>query len=76
MSLLKASGFVIQEARYVDSLGFLASLAYRALGNRSGTIDIKALRFFDRFIFPLSLAVDVLASPFFGKNLLVVARRP
>jgi SAM-dependent methyltransferase len=73
--LLQRCGFTVSEARYIDSLGFLASLAYKVFGNDSGDIDRASLRLYDRFIFPASCALDRVASPFFGKNLLVLARR-
>jgi hypothetical protein len=74
--LLQGCGFTVTEARYVDSLGFLASLAYKVFGSDTGDIDRASLRLYDRFVFPASCALDRIASPFFGKNLLVLARRP
>ena len=48
--LLEAAGFDVEAAFYVDSLGFLASLAYKLLGDRSGTVgpgSISHLRLAD-----------------------------
>jgi SAM-dependent methyltransferase len=68
-------GLKIEQAVYVDSLGFIASLVFRALGHPSGAINPLALKFFDRIVFPISRVLDFACSRFFGKNLLVVASR-
>lgn len=72
---VRHAGFRIIDARYVDSLGFFASLLYKWQGSDSGEIDRNALRLYDRLVFPLSRAIDVLASPFVGKNLSLVAEK-
>ena len=72
---VRAAGFDVGEAGYVDSLGFFATLAYRAFGSGEGDIDRKALRMYDRFVFPASRAIDAVARHVVGKNVLVVARR-
>jgi SAM-dependent methyltransferase len=72
---VKEAGFQIIDSRYADSLGFLASLVYKWHGNDSGDINRGALKAYDRFVFPLSRAIDVFASSFFGKNLSLVAKK-
>jgi SAM-dependent methyltransferase len=72
---LHAAGFEIDQARYVDSLGFFAALLYRWLGNERGDLNRSALCFYDRAAFPVSRALDKIFSRLFGKNLLVYARR-
>ena len=72
---VKDVGLVVREAEYVDSLGFVATLAYRALGSDSGEINRSALRAYDRFVFPVSRIVDLAARHLFGKNVLLVAER-
>jgi predicted SAM-dependent methyltransferase len=74
--LLEAAGFAIESARYCDSLGFLAALAFKAIGNREGTIAPASVSLYDRVAFPLSRVLDRVTQRFFGKNILVVARRP
>jgi SAM-dependent methyltransferase len=74
--LVEDAGFVVRKAAYVDSLGFLASLAYRWLGRADGAIDRKALRTYDRYVFPLSRRLDSLVGPLAGKNVAVWAYRP
>ncbi len=75
-SRLQEAGFVIERAEYADSLGFIASLLYRWLGNDRGDLNPVALGSYDRFAFPVSRALDVVTRAFLGKNLLVVAHRP
>jgi SAM-dependent methyltransferase len=75
VELLAAAGFRVTYAGYVDSLGFAASLAYRITRQVDGAINRRALRLYDRLIFPLSRVLDHLLSRVIGKNLLVVATK-
>ena len=70
-----AAGLTVTKAQYVDSLGFLATLAYRMLGSDTGDIDRNALRTYDRYVFPVSRAADGVLRYVLGKNALVIARR-
>jgi len=73
----KAAGFEIDKCVYADSLGFPASLVYRALGHRaSGTLRSASVRRYDRFLFPVSRWLDNLLQYGFGKNVIMVAHRP
>lgn len=70
-------GFSIERAEYADSLGYFVTLLYKIFGSRSGDISPSQVRFYDRFIFPPSRVLDRLGfSRLFGKNLMVVMRRP
>jgi SAM-dependent methyltransferase len=73
---LEAAGFTIETLRYVDSLGFAATLVFKALDNGRGDINRRMLRLYDRVVFPASVALDTLTRHWFGKNLLAVARKP
>ena len=73
---VRAAGFELERADYVDSLGFLAGLLYRFFGNRDGGLDVGAVRLYDGAVFPLSRLLDRGLSRWLGKNLLVTARRP
>lgn len=73
--LVSAAGLRVETARYQDCLGFFAALAFRWFGNDTGAIDEGALVAYDRFVFPLSRALDRWFGGWFGKNLMVVARR-
>jgi hypothetical protein len=72
---LREAGFDIHQASYADSLGFIASLLYKWFGNDRGDLNPVALRNYDRFVFPVSRALDLLTNGFIGKNLVVAARR-
>lgn len=73
---LQQAGFEVTQARYADSLGFFAALAYRLGGDRGGGINAAALVAYDRFVFPVSCALDSLTGRLFGKNVWALARRP
>ena len=72
---VRAAGFRIERASYVDSLGFFAGLAYRFFGNRDGGLDVGAVRLYDGVVFPVSRVLDRVFEGLFGKNLLVTAVR-
>lgn len=74
--LLRSVGFDVNKAYYVDSLGFLATLVYKLVGDRSGSVSSGSVAFYDSMIFPLSRIIDFLAVGSFGKNLAVVATKP
>lgn len=75
VSAVRAAGFQVERVAYVDSLGFLATLAFKAVGDRGGEINPRALKVYDRAIFPLSRVIDKAAQHWLGKNLLLIARR-
>jgi SAM-dependent methyltransferase len=70
------AGFDVESCRYADSLGFAATLAYRLIGSKEGDITGRSVRIYDRYVFPISSALDPVTRRLFGKNLLLVARRP
>jgi SAM-dependent methyltransferase len=70
---VSAAGFRVQRCSYADSLGFLAALAYRAVGNRSGDLNPRSVAVYDRFAFPMSRALDHVTGRLFGKNLALIA---
>ena len=75
-SVVLDAGFTIREMRYADSLGFLAALAYKAIGPKSGELNPRSVRLYDRYVFPLSRMLDRVADPLIGKNLILRATRP
>jgi len=76
VQLLQTVGFDVSKAWYVDSLGFLATLVYKLVGSRSGSVSSNSVAFYDSMIFPLSRIIDILSVGSFGKNLVVVATKP
>ncbi len=74
--LLRDVGFDIGAAYYVDSLGYLATLVYKLVGDRSGSVSPGSVAFYDSVIFPISRIIDFLSIGSFGKNLTIVATKP
>jgi len=69
------SGFRVENAYYVDSIGFLLALLFRLIGSKDGSLNTAHLVIFDRVIFPMSRALDVICRRFFGKNVYLVAQK-
>lgn len=75
--LLVTAGFRVEQVYYADPMGFFATLAYKALDrDSSGGLNRSAVRFYDRWLFPLNRVLSVPFKPFLGKNLIAVATRP
>jgi SAM-dependent methyltransferase len=70
---LEAAGYAVEQMRYCDSVGFVLAALFKLVGNESGEPSEFSLSVFDRVLWPISRAVDVV-NPFFGKNVLAVAR--
>ena len=60
---------------YQDSVGFLLAAGFRVFGNKQGHISPASIRIFDRWLFPVSKAMDHVCQRWFGKNLYAVAVR-
>ncbi len=73
IAAVRSAGFTIDRVEYVDSLGFFATLLFKVVGDRGGDINPRALRLYDRAVFPLSRLLDAVTQRWFGKNLLLVA---
>ncbi len=69
------AGFEILDGRYADSIGFFCTLIYKLLDDGSGLLQVEKLRFYDRYLFPLNKIFDPILSKFFGKNLILIARK-
>ncbi len=76
---IKLANFNVFYWSYMDSLGFFASLAVRLFGYKNKSVslgDSKSMRFYDKYIYPLSSFLDFIGLRFvFGKNILVVAKK-
>lgn len=70
---LEKCGFSVKHSSYCDSLGFLLAVLYKFIGKKNSGPSSSSLRFFDRFLLPISKAMDVIVRRTFGKNLLVAA---
>lgn len=76
VNALDAAGFQVSRVRYADSLGFGATLIFKAVGNKSGQVNRSALKLYDRLAFPLSRLLDLSTQRWIGKNLFAIARKP
>ncbi|NKX86713.1 class I SAM-dependent methyltransferase [Nocardia coubleae] len=74
--ILRNAGLEVVDSRYCDPIGFFATMAYKLLGNDDGSINVRALKLYDQVVFPLSKALQSVTGKLFGKNVLVVARKP
>jgi len=73
---LTRAGFSIEETRYADSAGFLATLTYKLVDNGQGDINRGMLKTYDKWIFPISRLIDSVSSRAFGKNVYALAIKP
>lgn len=73
MKKVAAAGFQVERCEYVDSLGVLATLAYKLIGSKNGDINSKSVIFYDRVAFPISKFLDNFFRYFFGKNIFLAA---
>jgi hypothetical protein len=71
---LQAAGFEVEKIAYRDSVGFMLALLFKVMGSKSGEPSGWSLVVFDRFLLPISRLLDVVTSPFFGKNVIAIAR--
>lgn len=75
INLMKQLGYEVEQAEYVDSMGFFVTLLYKRL-NRSGEVNKTSVKIYDTIVFPISRIFDKLGlSKLFGKNLQLVASR-
>jgi SAM-dependent methyltransferase len=70
----EAAELRVERVQHQDSLGFFAALGVKWL-RHDVPLTSRAVRAYDRLLFPLSQLVDHVAWPFVGKNLLIVATR-
>ena len=73
---VKAAGFDVQDCYYNDCLGVLATFLLKVFGykNKIGLGSNQSLRFYDRFIYPISKLLDfILFRHLIGKNLILFA---
>jgi len=73
--LVEQEGFTIEQIRYADCLGFIATLFFRLLNRSASTLTAGAISFYDRWIFPPSRVLDKLFGRWFGKNVYVLCKR-
>ena len=69
------SGFKIERAEYVDSIGFVCWFIMGKIPSNGKGINPLMIKIFDRVVFPISRVADILFNRFFGKNLLIIASK-
>jgi ubiquinone/menaquinone biosynthesis C-methylase UbiE len=73
---LNRAGFVVDSAYFSDSIGFFAWLYMKIKGYSDKKSTSKSMRFYDKFIFPLSEIFDDIGLKYlFGKNILIYAKK-
>lgn len=70
------AGFQVEQCFYQDSVGFFVTLMFKFIGNQQGKLNSTLLLIYDRFVFPVSRLCDLACSRFFGKNVVIYARKP
>jgi SAM-dependent methyltransferase len=73
--LAEQEGFVIEDARYADCLGFIAVLIFRALNRSASALNASSITLYDRWLFAPSRVLDRLFDRWFGKNVYVRCRK-
>lgn len=74
---LQRAGFYVEHVRHFDFLGFPAALAVRLLEKANlFRYSSGSVGFYDRYLFPVSHALDRLLGGVIGKNLVAIATRP
>jgi SAM-dependent methyltransferase len=73
--LVEQEGFVIEDARYADSLGFIATLVFRLLNKNASVLTATSISFYDQWLFAPSRVLDRLFGRWFGKNVYVRCRK-
>jgi SAM-dependent methyltransferase len=73
VAMLRRAGFIVERARYADSLGFFAALIFGR--SAEAKISPRSIWLYDRLLFPVSKFLDPILGRFFGKNLVVLCRR-
>ena len=73
---LNQSGFVVDSSYFSDSIGFFAWLYMKIKGYSDKKSTSESMRFYDKFIFPLSEIFDAIGFKYlFGKNILIYATK-
>jgi SAM-dependent methyltransferase len=75
VSVICQAGLQVEFSRYADSLGFFAAMLYLRFGSKKGDLSRFPLLLYDRFLFPLSLLLDLIFCRLFGKNVILLAKR-
>lgn len=78
ISKVISAGFIVETCFYNDSIGVFASMCLKILGfkQKNGLGSAKSLKFYDRYVYPISKAFDTLGLRYImGKNILLIAKK-
>jgi cyclopropane fatty-acyl-phospholipid synthase-like methyltransferase len=73
-ALIKRKGFEVEKSMYLDSLGYFLSLGNRIIAKQSRP-SIKQIKFWDKFVVPLSKLVDMALWHRAGRSVLTVGKK-
>jgi SAM-dependent methyltransferase len=74
--LADVSHMTVIQTEYVDVAGYFATLLFNAVSKGNGDINKGSIKFYDRYIFPLSRVLDAATHTFIGKNVFMVSAKP
>lgn len=74
IALVQRTGFSVVRARYFDIFGVLPWLI--VMKYLRGEPDARKVKLYDQFVVPLARLFERMFQPPFGKNLILVARKP
>lgn len=72
--IMRAGGFEVVAAKYMDCLGVLPWYLLNVIGG-STSINPRLARFYDRWFVPVTRWIEQFGPPRIGKNILIVARK-
>jgi SAM-dependent methyltransferase len=70
--LAEENNLIVKKLEYRDPIGFGAALTYRLFGGDSGIISSASVKFYDKYIFPVSRSIEPVFKYSLGKNVLLV----
>lgn len=65
----------VRELYYCDPLGYCAALTFKYVGSKDGVVSPGSVKLYDKFIFPVSKAIQPLFKKFVGKNVVLIAEK-
>jgi hypothetical protein len=72
--LLRAGRFDVVKSRYMDCIGVLPWYLLNVVGGRT-SINPRLAHLYDSWLVPVTRWIEELQNPWFGKNVLIVARK-
>ena len=73
--LVQRNGFNVRYRRYFDLAGVLPWWLINTMGKKT-KFNPKIVRFYDRYVVPIVRKMENWISPPFGKNIILIAKRP